>query len=87
MSNIAYLNKLGLLRGTNDSITTEMHSNDIETIIKLIKAGNLLHFTNEVKNLTSKKVDLNTPTTGGWTCLHYAAYLGRSTIVNELLTT
>jgi ankyrin repeat protein len=81
---------LGLLKSTNDSIIADSTTEDttrVESLIKLIKAGNVAQFKNEVKELVSKDFSLNTPTKGGWTCLHYAAYMGRSTMINELLTT
>ena len=60
---------------------------DIGKLVKHIKQGNVIAFNKEVKELYAKKVDLNTPTAGGWTCLDYAAYMGNAHIVGELINT
>ncbi len=59
----------------------------LETVIKHIKAGNIADFNKEAQRLVAAKVSLNNTITGGWTCLHYAAYLGRTQIVTTLLQT
>ena len=57
----------------------------MEQLLKHIKAGNVAEFNKEAQKLLSQKISLNTPTTGGWTCLHYAAYMGRTQIINTLI--
>jgi len=85
---MAYYNKLGLLGHGSTEAEPEtvfpMAENDIDKLVRHIKSGSTAEFKKEA---ASKKIDWDTPATGGWTCLHYAAYMGRSQIAFELLNT
>lgn len=99
-ASIAYFNKLGII-GTNarptanPPLSPNMHESFkgsilgsetiMENIVKFIKSGNLAEFRTEAQKLSLQKISLNTPTTGGWTCLHYAAYMGRNQIITILI--
>jgi len=98
-ANIAYFNRLGILRSANtlngsdeinpmrNSVFTSSEGNSLDTLIKFVKANDLAKFNNEAHRLLTKKMNLNIPTTGGWTCLHYAAYMGHTQIADALLKT
>lgn len=84
---MTYLSKLGILGpGLDSGAEVSAESSNIEALVKHIKTGQIASFISEAKSLAAKGFDFNTPTTGGWTCLHYAAYMGRSTAVSELLS-
>lgn len=59
----------------------------LSKLLRELKAGNVTNFTKEAQRLTSDNIDVNTPIISGWTCLHYAAYMGRTHIVKILLQT
>lgn len=98
-SNITYFNKLGIVGSANigssvdevemtrNSVLTSSEENALDTLVKQVKANSLANFHNEARKLLAKKMNLNIPVTGGWTCLHYAAYMGRTRIAEELLKT
>jgi hypothetical protein len=85
---MSYYNKLGLLdhSGTETELETvfPIAENDIDKLVRHIKSGSIAEFKKEAAD---KKIDWDAPATGGWTCLHYATYMGRSQIVLELLNT
>lgn len=57
----------------------------VESLLKHIKSGNLREFVQESEKVIAQKIDINIQLAGGWTCLHYAAYAGRSNIISILI--
>lgn len=58
----------------------------MDRLVRYIKSGNVAEFNKEAKS-AGENFNWDTPTNGGWTCLHYAAYMGSVQIVTELLNT
>lgn len=50
-----------------------------------MKIGSYIDFKEEMKKHTKINIDLDIPGSGGWTCLHYAAYMGHTVIASELI--
>lgn len=83
---------MGIIGKTNTFVDPEVSrtvsSEDLaimERLVKLIKIGGILEFSEEAHKLAEKHFNMNTPSISGWTCLHYAAYMGHEQIANELI--
>lgn len=90
---MAYFEKLGLFSSGSVIAEAELEREQspaleksvVDRLVKHIKSGNFADFKKEAAS--AEKVDWNSATTGGWTCLHYAAHMGKLRIAAELLNT
>lgn len=56
-----------------------------EELKKQIQDGTLQDFMAASQNALTQKFDFNSVIAGSWTCLHFSAYLGKSTHINWLI--